>query len=87
MNTLRDALHEYLVLRRSMGYKMHDAGVLLPRFVSFMEERRAEYITVRLALEWVQQAKTVQLAEWVGTQTLLCARLRSSSQRRTVPSG
>jgi integrase/recombinase XerD len=63
MNTLREALQEYLMLRRSMGYKMHDAGLLLPRFVSFMEERRAETITVRLALEWVQQAKTVQPAE------------------------
>jgi integrase/recombinase XerD len=85
MNNLREALHEYLVLRQSMGYKMHDASVLLPRFVSFMEERRAEYITVRLALEWVQQAKTVQPAEWTRR---LCfvrgfARHRSAVDART----
>ncbi len=85
MNSLREALHEYLVLRQSMGYKMHDASVLLPRFVSFMEERQAEYITVRLALEWVQQAKTVQPAEWARR---LCfvrgfARHRSAVDART----
>ena len=85
MNTLREALHEYLELRRSMGYKMHDAGVLLPRFVRFMEERGAEYITVRLSLEWAQQAKTVQPAEWARR---LCfvrgfARHRSAIDART----
>lgn len=85
MNTLREALQEYLVLRRSLGYKMHDAGLLLPRFISFMEERRAQYITARLALEWVQQAKTVQPAEWARR---LCfvrgfARYRSAVDPRT----
>jgi integrase len=86
MNTLREALHEYLELRRSMGYKMHDAGLMLPRFVSFMAERGAEYITVRLALEWVQQAKTVQPAERARR---LCfvrgfARYRSAIDPRTA---
>ena len=86
MNTLREALHEYLELRRSMGYKMHDAGLMLPRFVSFMAERGAEYITVRLALEWVQQAKTVQPAERARR---LCfvrgfARYRSAVDPRTA---
>ncbi|MGF6637932.1 hypothetical protein OKW38_000037 [Paraburkholderia sp. MM5496-R1] len=39
MNSIREALQEYLDLRRSLGFKMHDAGLLLPRFVSFMETR------------------------------------------------
>ena len=64
MNTLREALQDYLVLRRGLGFKMHDAGLLLPRFVAFMEERRARHITAQLALEWAQQAKSVQPAEW-----------------------
>ena len=63
MNTLREALQEYLALRRGLGFKMHDAGLVLPRFVTFMEEHQALHITARLALEWVQQAKTVQPAE------------------------
>jgi hypothetical protein len=63
MNTLREALQEYLALRRSLGFKMHDASRVLPRFVAFMEEREAPHITSRLALEWVLQAKMVQPAE------------------------
>ncbi len=63
MNTLREALQEYIELRRGLGYKMHCEGLLLPRFVSFMEERNAENINVRLAVEWAQCA-SVQPAEW-----------------------
>jgi integrase/recombinase XerD len=43
---------------------LHDLGVGLLRFVTFMEERRASYITQQLALEWAQQSSTVQPAEW-----------------------
>jgi integrase/recombinase XerD len=63
MNTLREALQEYLDLRRGLGFKMHDAGLLLPKFVSFMEERQTEHISARLALEWAQHP-SVQPAEW-----------------------
>lgn len=63
MNDLRESLKEYTELRRGLGYKMHDEGLLLPRFVSFMEERRADHITTRLALEWAQSTKA-QPAEW-----------------------
>ncbi len=63
MNTLHEALQEYLELRRGLGFKMREAAVLLPRFVAFMVERRAPSITTRLALEWVEQATTVRPAE------------------------
>jgi len=63
MSTLREALKEYLSLRRSLGFKLRDAARILQRFVAFMEERQAPHITIKLALEWVQQAKTVQPAE------------------------
>lgn len=63
MNTLREALQAYLDLRRGLGFKMHDASLLLPRFVSFLEERCAEHISTRLALEWAQHPR-VQPAEW-----------------------
>jgi len=85
MNTLPEALQEYLALRRGLGYKMQDAGHLLPRFVSFLEERQASHITARLALEWTQQATTVQPAERARR---LCfvrgfARYRSAVDPRT----
>ena len=63
MITLREALQEYIDLRRRLGYKMHCEGLLLPRFVNFMEEHHAEHISVRLTVEWAQCA-SVQPAEW-----------------------
>ena len=84
MNTLREALQEYVELRQGLGYKMHCEGLLLPRFVSFMEAHRAENINARLALEWAQRP-TVQPAEWARR---LCfvrgfARHRSATDSRT----
>lgn len=85
MNTLGHALNEYLELRRSLGFKMKDAGLLLPRFVAFIEERQAPYITARLALEWAQQAQTVQPAEWARRLGFVrgFARYRSATDGRT----
>jgi hypothetical protein len=73
MNTLREALREYLALRRGLGFKLHHTGLVLSRFVAFMEEHQALYITTRLALEWVQQAKTVQPAEATWLHTRICS--------------
>lgn len=64
MSTLRQALHDYLQMRRALGFKLRDAGLQLPRFIDFMEQRQAEHITARLALEWARQSTTVQPAEW-----------------------
>ena len=36
MNTLRQAVQEYLAMRRSLGFKLH-AGPALLDFVSFLE--------------------------------------------------
>jgi integrase/recombinase XerD len=63
MNTLHSSLQDYLELRRGLGFKMHDAGRLLPRFVTFLQARQEPHITARSALEWAQQAD-VQPAEW-----------------------
>jgi integrase/recombinase XerD len=89
MNTLREALQEYLALRRSLGFKMNDAGRVLPRFVAFMEEHQALHITARLTLEWVQLARTVQPAERARRLGFIrgSARYRSATDPLTeVPS-
>ncbi len=63
MNSLHQALQEYIDLRRGLGYRMGCEGLLLPKFVNFMEERCAEHINAKLALEWAQSG-LVQPAEW-----------------------
>jgi integrase/recombinase XerD len=52
MSTLRKDLASYLQLRHSLGFKLRDAGLQLPRFVAFLEERQADYVTAALSLEW-----------------------------------
>jgi len=85
MNTLRAAVHDYLTMRRNLGFKLHEAGKLLPAFVMFMEQRRASYITPQLALAWAQQSSTVQPAEWARRLSIVrtFARHRSATDPRT----
>ena len=64
MNTLREAVQEYVLMRRDLGFKLHDAGKGLLDFVTFMEHHRASYITQALALAWAQQPSNVQPAHW-----------------------
>ena len=64
MNTLRQAVREYLDMRRNLGFKLQEAGKGLLDFVTFMEQHRAAYITQVLALAWAQQPSTVRPAHW-----------------------
>jgi integrase/recombinase XerD len=85
MNTLRQAIEEYLALRRSLGFKMSDAGRALSEFATFMERLRAPYVTQELALAWAQRPTHAQPAHWASR---LChvrqfARYRSASDPRT----
>jgi hypothetical protein len=50
MNTLRQAVRDYLDLRRSLGFKLMEESTALPDFVAFMEQHRASYATQALAL-------------------------------------
>jgi integrase/recombinase XerD len=52
MSTIRKAVQEYLTLRRALGFKLRMEGGWLEQFASFLEHRRAAYITTQLALEW-----------------------------------
>lgn len=85
MNTLREALPDYLQLRRSLGFKLQDAGLVLPHFVSFVEAHRDDHITTRRALEWAQLPASVLPTEWA--RRLGCvrgfARYRVATDSRT----
>jgi integrase/recombinase XerD len=54
MSSLREALADYLQLRRRLGYAMPQDGRLLEGFVAFLEQAGAERITTELALEWAR---------------------------------
>jgi integrase len=52
VKTLTRHLDDYLRLRRQLGYKMHDAGILLRNFLRFAEQEGARVIRTKLALQW-----------------------------------
>ena len=89
MNTLREAVEEYLSMRRHLGFKLQDAGRGLLDFVTFMEQRQAPVITQALALAWAQLPMHVQPAHWAKRLSFVrgFARHRSATDPRTeVPS-
>jgi len=85
MNTLRQAVQEYLTMRRSLGYKLQDAGKRLFDFATFMEKHRASYITHSLALVWAKQPSGVKQDEWARrlSYVRVFARHRSATDPRT----
>lgn len=64
MNRFAHAIQDYLALRRSLGFKLRDAGLCLSKFAVFLEARGATHITTQLALEWAQQSQSAQLSTW-----------------------
>ena len=85
MNTLRDAVREYLEMRRGLGFKLREAGNGLLDFVTFLEQRKASFITQKLALEWAQQPPNGRPAYWAARLSVVrgFARYRSATDPRT----
>ena len=54
MSALREAMQQYLSLRRSLGFKLIKVESTLRSFVAFTEREAASHITTELALRWVK---------------------------------
>jgi integrase/recombinase XerD len=52
---LRDALGDYLSLRRALGFQLANAGRLLGQFVGYLEAHGMDTITAEHALAWATQ--------------------------------
>ena len=52
MSHLRNALADYLTMRRALGYKMDKAERLLGQFVAFAEDRGETQVRTETALAW-----------------------------------
>lgn len=53
-DTLRPALADYLMMRRALGYRLARPEKLLGQFLSYLEERSTDIVTVSVALDWAQ---------------------------------
>jgi len=85
MNTLRQAVGQYLDMRRGLGFKLREAGKGLLDFVTFLEQHHASHITQKLALAWAQQPSNAQPAHWAQRLSFVrgFARYRSATDPRT----
>lgn len=52
MTALREALADYLTIRRAMGYRLARAEKLLGQFLTYLEERGKTRLNTRTALAW-----------------------------------
>ena len=66
MKALKEAIQDYLALRRGMGFKLKKHSRVLDEFVLFLEHADASRITSRLALQWATQPQHIQQAEWAA---------------------
>ena len=52
MSSLRDALADYLAVRRAVGYKLDTAERFLSQFIEYLEERGEQRVTIDHAVAW-----------------------------------
>lgn len=64
MTALRDAVEEYVTIRRALGSPIPKAAALLRRFVGFLECEGADFVTTQLALRWARARADAQPATW-----------------------
>jgi len=70
---LRQALEDYLRLRRSLGHQLAEAAYLLPDLVAFMAERGETSVSVAAVLDWVK-AREPEVVTIVSPRRVTVAR-------------
>jgi integrase len=66
MIALRQALADYLRMRRSLGYKLQRAEKLLGQFLDYLDAMGSDVSTVEHALTWARQVKVADDSSWPG---------------------
>jgi integrase len=87
MSALREALDDYLTVRRTLGFKLKNASYLLPKLVAYVEEAGATTITNELALTWARQPaeNPIQWSERLKAVRGFARHLQSLDPRTEVP--
>lgn len=85
MKSLTTSLHDYINLRRSLGYKLAEPERYLKGFIKFLKKKNCQYITVKLATEWATLPRDAKLATWSQRLSIvrLFARYRTAEDPRT----
>ena len=73
MSILRDALAEYVAIRRGLGTQLRLPAAALQRFVGFLEREGAEFVTTELAVRWAQEPSGAQPSTWAARLGVVAA--------------
>jgi len=85
MNTLREAVEEYVAIRRGLGTEFRLPAAALRRFVEFLEHEESDFVTIELALRWAQQPVQCRPSTWADRLDVVrrFAVWRSATDSRT----
>jgi integrase/recombinase XerD len=64
MSALDAHVHDYLRLRRGLGFKLKPEGRLLPQLVAYLDAAGASTVTSELAIAWARLPVGVQPIQW-----------------------
>ena len=88
MSSLRQALADYLTMRRALGYKMDKAERLLGQFTAFAGERGETHIRTETALAWAtlpSGADVIWTSRRLAEVRLFARHLHTLDPRTEVP--
>jgi integrase/recombinase XerD len=75
MSSLREAAEDYLVMRRTLGFKLTTWGRRLMSFIDYCEAHHADHITTELALTWATQTPRGSSDEVYWSRRLMVVRI------------
>jgi integrase len=88
MNALRQALVDYLAMRRVLGYKFARAEKLLAQFLTYLEDRGENHLTTETTLAWATLPAGAH-RNWISTRLSVvrrfAAHLRGIDPATEVP--
>lgn len=87
MKNMREALSNYLSLRRGLGFKLRSDEIALSAFVSFLEGQSVDHITTRTAAEWCLQGSAQLITKATRLRYIrgFAQYLKASDPRTEIP--
>jgi integrase len=64
MSTLKQALDDYIAMRRALGFQLREVAGCLRNFVTFAEGEGTSHITTELAVRWATKPAVAQPSTW-----------------------
>ena len=71
ISQLREAITEYLQIRRALGFKLQRREHLLSQFVDFMKREKAQFITTAMSLRWATENTNCHPGRWAHRLSLV----------------